>query len=52
MFGLDWSVCPLAADYREAKQLIAGYLADFPLYRETKSSAGSRDVLGPEDLPL
>jgi predicted TIM-barrel fold metal-dependent hydrolase len=52
MFGSDWSVCPLAADYREAKQLIAGYLDDFPLYRETKSSAGSSDVLWPEDLPL
>ena len=36
MFGSDWPVCPLAADYREVKQLIAGYLDDFPIESRDK----------------
>lgn len=34
MFGSDWPVCLLAGDYRDVKQLLAGYLEDFPEQRD------------------
>ena len=44
MFGSDWPVCPLAADYREVKQLIAVYLDDFPIESRDKIFGGNAEM--------
>jgi len=36
MFGSDWPVCLLAADYRDVKQLLISYLDDSPLEQRDK----------------
>lgn len=41
MFGSDWPVCLLAGDYREVKQLLAGYLGDFPPEQSDKIFGGN-----------
>jgi L-fuconolactonase len=43
MFGSDWPVCLLAADYREVKQLIAGYLDDFSVESRDKIFGGNAE---------
>jgi len=43
MFGSDWPVCLLAADYRDVKQLLAGYLNDFPVERRDKIFGGNAE---------
>ena len=43
MFGSDWPVCLLAADYGEVKQLIAGYLDDFPVESRDKIFGGNAE---------
>jgi L-fuconolactonase len=36
MFGSDWPVCLLAAAYRDVKELLDDYLADFPFEQRDK----------------
>ena len=43
MFGSDWPVCLLAADYREVKQLVAGYLDNFPVEQRNQVFGGNAE---------
>jgi len=43
MFGSDWPVCLLAADYGEVRQLLAKYLDDFPVEQRDKIFGGNAE---------
>jgi len=43
MFGSDWPVCLLAADYCEVRQLLAKYLDDFPVEQRDKIFGGNAE---------
>ena len=43
MFGSDWPVCLLAADYCEVRQLLANYLDDFPVEQRDKIFGGNAE---------
>lgn len=43
MFGSDWPVCLLAAEYRGVKQLLADYLNDFPVEERDKIFGGNAE---------
>jgi L-fuconolactonase len=43
MFGSDWPVCLLAADYPDVKQLITGYMHDFSSEQRNKIFGGNAE---------
>lgn len=43
MFGSDWPVCLLVADYSDVKQLIAGYMHDFSSEQRNKIFGGNAE---------
>ena len=43
MFGSDWPVCLLAADYCAVRQLLANYLDDFPVEQRDKIFGGNAE---------
>lgn len=43
MFGSDWPVCLLAADYRDVRQLLADYLDDFSVEERDKIFGGNAE---------
>ena len=43
MFGSDWPVCLLAADYCEVRQFLAKYLDDFPVEQRDKIFGGNAE---------
>lgn len=44
MFGSDWPVCLLAADYGDVKQLLSDYLADFPVEQRDRIFGGNAEM--------